>query len=255
MNKLPKKSFLKETLIIVFILILTVSVVFYFKNKNDFLKEQKNQPSPSSSIVEASPTPTIEENSKEIIPATYRIDNIPFTPQAPFAKWDFDHNEACEEAAILMVHYFYKGKSLTPEIADKEIMGMINYQKQNWQGHFDLEAKDIAKLAKEYYSYKNAKVIYSAAISDIKKEVAKGNPVIIPTAGRLLGNPYYKSPGPIYHALVVIGYTESEIITNDPGTKRGKDYSYKNEVILNAMHEWNGGNVNSGRKTIIILAP
>ncbi|MDD5551886.1 MAG: C39 family peptidase [Candidatus Pacebacteria bacterium] len=209
------------------------------------------RPSPKS-------TPTLKPKvteAKEEISETYKIKNVPFTPQAPFAKWDHDHNEACEEAAILIAHYFYKKKDLTPVVSDKEIMGMVNYQKKNWGGHFDLEAKEIAKLAKEYYGYKNVKVSYNVSINDIKKEIAKGNPVILPTAGRLLNNPYYKSPGPLYHALVAIGYTERKIITNDPGTKRGENFSYSYSTIKNALHEWNSGNVYKGKRTMIILVP
>jgi hypothetical protein len=252
MKSSKKKLYFSRVILFVLILELITVMGFYFLNK----KENKTIiTSPSPTLI-LSPTPSsmpTKENPKEILPASYKINNVPFTPQAPFANWDFDHNEACEEAAILIADSFYKRKALTPENADKEIMAMVNYQKENWGGHFDLEAKEIAKLAKEYYGYKNPRVIYGATIYDIKKEVAKGNPVIIPTAGRLLKNPYYKQPGPVYHALVAIGYTESEIITNDPGTKRGKDYSYSYATLLNAMHEWNNGNIYNGRRTIIIL--
>lgn len=249
--------------IIVFIFFLALIAMggFYFL-KNDKTFESKRiieekllttpKPSPKST---STPTPEITKQKGEEIPENYKIKNVPFTPQAPFAKWDHDHNEACEEAAILIVHYFYEKKDLTPTASDKEIMGMVNYQKKNWGGHYDLEAKEIVKLAKEYYGYKNIKILYNVSINDIKKEIAKGNPVILPTAGRLLGNPYYKSPGPLYHALVAIGYTESKIITNDPGTKRGENFSYSYSTIKNALHEWNNGNVYKGRRTMIVLVP
>ncbi len=252
------KKIFKITLFFFILTIFLVGIFYFFKTDKSFnLKEEKLKTEiethKEDSILISPEKITLENEKKEKNPATYKIKNVPFTPQAPFAKWDFDHNEACEEAAILMVHYFYQGKSLTPEIADKEILGMVDYQKKNWKGHFDLEAREIVRLAKEYYGYQNPRVIYDATVDDIKKEIVKGNPVIIPTAGRLLSNPYYRQPGPLYHALVAIGYTESEIITNDPGTKRGKDYSYKYNVLLNAMHEWNNGDIYNGKKTIIVL--
>lgn len=244
--------------LIIFLLIIISALTitgFYIFKRFKILNEKAFPIILSPTLQFPSPTPTITVAPKkeDIIPATYKIDNVPFTSQAPFANWDHDHNEACEEAAILMVHYFYQKKALTPEFADKEIMGMIDYQKKNWTGHFDLKAKEIAKLAEEYYGYKNTKIIYDISIEDIKKEIAKGKPVILPMAGRLLQNPYYRRPGPLYHALVAIGYTQSEIITNDPGTKRGKDYSYKYDILLNALHEWDGKNIEYGRKTAIIL--
>ena len=44
-----------------------------------------------------------------------------------------------------------------------------------------------------------------------------------------------------------------KIITNDPGTKRGEEYSYSYDTIEEAMHEWNKGDVYNGVKTAIIL--
>lgn len=257
--KLPNFIMNKSSKII-FVILLVLFVVggFYFLRSNKIFREKATKEK-SLTVPSPKPTPTptsrpkITKEKEETIPKTYKIKNVPFTSQAPFAKWDHDHNEACEEAAILMAHYFYKGESLTPALADKEIIAVINYQKKNWGGHFDLESKEITKLAKEYYGYQNTKIIYDATIEDMKKEIAKGKPVIIPTAGRLLGNPNYKRPGPLYHALVVIGYTEDKIITHDPGTRNGEDYTYSYSTIEKAMHEWNDGKVYSGKKTAIIL--
>ena len=35
--------------------------------------------------------------------------------------------------------------------------------------------------------------------------------------------------------LLVKGYTEDKIITNDNGTRRGEDFSYTNEIFETAM--------------------
>ena len=67
---------------------------------------------------------------------------------------------------------------------------------------------------------------------------AAGRPVIVPLAGRLLGNPYYTQPGPVYHMLVVKGIAENgDIITNDVGTRHGRNLTYAPDVFLNAMHD------------------
>ena len=48
----------------------------------------------------------------------------------------------------------------------------------------------------------------------------RGVPVLLPAAGRLLRNPYFSGQGPLYHMLVVKGYTrDGKIITDDPGTR------------------------------------
>jgi hypothetical protein len=93
-----------------------------------------------------------------------------------------------------------------------------------------------------YFGYRpeEIRILRKATILDIKQHVAQGYPVIAPTYGRALKNPYYTPPGPEYHMVTVIGYTRDRIITNDVGTKRGKDYTYDLETFRKAM-EMEGG--------------
>ena len=70
-------------------------------------------------------------------------------------------------------------------------------------------------------------------LDNIKNFVLRGHPVIVPIMGNILKNPYYPYPG--YHMLTVIGFTEDKIITNDNGTRHGKNYPYDNEIFLEAM--------------------
>ena len=179
--------------------------------------------------------------------------NVPFSPQAPYANWAQPYQDACEEASIIMVHYFLQGKSLSRDQMNTEILKMVAWQEKNWGGHHDLEAAQIVSLAKSFYGYKNIKLKYGFSIDDIKREIASGHPVIIPSAGRLLGNPNFRGAGPLYHCLVIKGYTKDWIITNDPGTRNGLDYVYSYATILKAAHEWNGGNVTQGRSAMIVI--
>lgn len=209
--------------------------------------------------------PSLEEGAeeeKEILPDKFRLE-VSFASQAPFANWNEDYNDACEEAAIIITHYFLTDNELTPEIADKQILAMLDFQEKNYsERNKDLEAMETAKLAKDFYNYTNVKVKYNISIEDIKKEIYKKNPVILPIAGRLLfgpleegKNPYYREPGPLYHMLVAIGWDDEkeEMIVNDPGTSRGENFSFKYEVLENALHEWNGGEVLEGKKVMIVF--
>ncbi len=55
--------------------------------------------------------------------------------------------------------------------------------------------------------------------------------------------------------LVLRGYTkDGYVITNDPGTKRGAQYAYRWSVLLNAIHDWNGGDVENGEKVVIVVS-
>ncbi|NIA02036.1 MAG: hypothetical protein GWP15_01505, partial [Nitrospirae bacterium] len=83
-------------------------------------------------------------------------------------------------------------------------------------------------------------IIYDATLDDIREQIVGGHPVITPVTSDYLDNPYYPYPG--YHMLIVIGYTEDKIITNDNGTKRGKDFSYDNDKFKKALDDA-GGNI------------
>ncbi|HLA25564.1 MAG TPA: C39 family peptidase [Patescibacteria group bacterium] len=189
---------------------------------------------------------------KKPLPAEINL-KIPFTSQAPHANWNLPYGEACEEASALMVHYFYKNKTFTKESADAEIKKLVDFQTKKYGFYKDSTADETARFIKDYLKYKKVRVL-PATINAIKQELAAGRPVIIPAAGRLLGNPNFRQPGPLYHMLVVKGYTkDGKFITNDPGTRNGANYVYSQKVLMNAIHDWNGGDVNNGKKVIIVV--
>ena len=181
--------------------------------------------------------------------------DIPFISQAPYAIWDELHDHACEEAVIIMVYYYLTGEELNRDIGEREILSMVDWQIKSWDGHFDLSDEQIAQLFKFYYNYQNIELVYDIAIENIKEELAKSNPIIIPAAGQLLKNPYFTPPGPEYHILVIKGYDDekSEFITNDPGTKHGADFRYNYEILQNAIHDYNDGDVLNGKKAMIVI--
>jgi hypothetical protein len=188
------------------------------------------------------------------LPETYNL-KVPFTPQAPLADWNETFKEACEEASSLIVHFFYQNKTFTPPVATDEILKMVDWQITNFGGHFDLTASQTAKMIKDYLDYKRIEIIDNPTINEIKYHVSQGRPVIIPAAGRLLGNPYFRQPGPIYHMLVIKGYTEKKFIANDPGTKRGADFLYDYQTVMETMHDWDPQDIMQGGKKIIVVYP
>lgn len=193
-------------------------------------------------------------NSEKNIPDKVLI-QVPFTTQAPFANWDALHEEACEEASLIMLKYYLDKKPLTPEIAENEIQRMVDFEIRNYGDYKDSTASEIVKLAEDFYKITKLKVIYDFPKEDLKKYLAQGKPVIVPAAGRLLGNPNFTAPGPLYHSLVLIGYNGNTIITNDPGTRNGQDYRYDIDVLYNAIHDFPGKpeDIIQGRKAMIVL--
>jgi hypothetical protein len=92
------------------------------------------------------------------------------------------------------------------------------------------------ELAKEYFQL-TGEVISVSTADDLKEQLVLNRPIVVPTAGRKLGNPNFRGAGPEYHMLVVKGY-DNELgvfITNDVGTRKGDSYIYKFDVLMNAI--------------------
>ena len=178
---------------------------------------------------------------------------VPFVCQAPLqteANWVY-HEESCEEAALLQVQYYIEGiKDVNQQTANDTILDMIAWQKENFGEHKDLYAKDMKLFIQDYYGYEpdEVEVIFDVEITDIKKAVSSGYPVIVPIMGDILQNPYYPYPG--YHMLTIIGYTPEKIITNDVGTRRGKDFSYTYDKFMRALDAAGGDIVIIKKKPI-----
>jgi hypothetical protein len=191
-------------------------------------------------------------SSKADIPKSVQID-VPFASQAPLGNWEQPYQDACEEAALILAHYYITGETLTPEIMDKEILAVVAWEMDHGYGH-DVTMEELAIVARGFYGHE-ATVRTDVTAQTIKEEIAEGRPVILPLAGREIGNPYYSGEGPWYHALLVTGYDGSRFITNDVGTKRGEDYPYAYNVLLDAVHDWTGvkEEIDQGAKAMVIV--
>lgn len=226
--------------------------------------ELSNQNQEKEKPVEETPSAT----EKEVIPSRFS-NSVPFTSQAPYAKWDDLHDEACEEASIIMAHYYLADKEEIPmREAEDAIQEMVEFQMGYFGSHKDLNADEMVELAQEFYEEEYRVInlaensaeknqVFEEKIDYLKSELAKGNIFIIPAAGQELGNPYFSGEGPLYHALVITGYDDStqEFITNDPGTRRGEKYRYSYEVIWNAIHDFPGKKTEilTGDKKVILV--
>jgi hypothetical protein len=190
-------------------------------------------------------------------PSKKLVLDVPFLCQAPFANWAQPWQDACEEAAIIMAMHYVNENKLDKEIGNQEILDLVKFQKKSYGGHYELTANLAAKLMKDFYRFGNVDILYKFDVQTIKQELDKGNVLFAPMAGRMLGNRYYRRPGPAYHYLVFKGYDDNtkEFITNDPGTKRGNGYRYKYEVAFNAIHDWNGSKetIKQGPKALIVV--
>lgn len=177
--------------------------------------------------------------------------NVPFTSQAPEKDWGQPWQDACEEAAILMMDAYYKKYNLSPLFAKDELLRVWDWEQTKNFGK-SIEIQEIQEIFSKYFNFKS-NVVENPTVDDIKKSVAGGNPVLVVADGKVLPNPHFRNGGPVYHALIIRGYDEDEFITNDPGTQFGKNFKYKYDDLMNAIHDWNNGNVSEGKKVILVI--
>ncbi len=181
---------------------------------------------------------------------------IPFVSQAPHRNWDMPYQEACEEASAIMASLYYQGDTrdmVIGDAGDALLKKAISWEEERFGYYQDTTVAETVVMLEEYFKLR-ARIVDDPTVEDIKKAVAAGHPVLAPAYGKALPNPYFKNGGPLYHMLVVKGYTETKFITNDPGTNtRGAEFTYTYDALMNAIHDWNGGDVPHGAKRIIIV--
>lgn len=181
---------------------------------------------------------------------------IPFTAQAPHGIWEEPYKEFCEEASALMAVSYLRHLTIpNPDFAAAEMNKIKDFEDTTFGYYKDTTVAETARIIEEHFGYDAVTIIDDPTVEQIQEAVASGKPVIIPAAGRLLGNPHFTAPGPLYHMLVIKGYTKNGyFIANDPGTRFGADYLYSYETIMNAIHDWRDDQqIELGEKRILVL--
>lgn len=194
------------------------------------------------------------------IPAKLDL-GAPFVSQAPLRNWDPPYNEACEEASMLSVVKHLNQGATDSETINKEILALIDWEERNGY-KIDLTAEETKEVLKKYFNIESY-LTTEVTVDRIKYELSQGNLIIVPLAGRNLGNPYFRSPGPIYHMIVIRGYDNRNFITNEVGTNtKGEAFKYRYNIVIDAVHDWNHElaedemteeEIEQGRKVMIVI--
>lgn len=167
-----------------------------------------------------------------------------FTSQAPTGDWSkSEFQDGCEEASVLMVHAWRTGTIYTKEEVRGEFFAMARYEEKQIGHAVDTDITDTAEtLLDGYFHISDYRLAFDFTLDELKSVLAEGL-IIVPTDGRALKNPNFTRPGPLQHMLVITGYDAAtqEFITNDPGTQRGKDYRYPEDVLFDAIREYPTG--------------
>lgn len=270
---------------IILVIFLTAALVFFGRGRVQDWRIERSKPAVPSeqprTPLTPSPTPTPTPPGWTPTPTVARTPTttpspvtgainlaVPFFSQAPRGDWSLPWQEACEEASSILVDAYWRDDTLSVEAMETGIRAAVDWQNRTFGYYEHTTAAETAQMLRELYGYRRVDVLDNADISDIAAQVRAGRPVIVPLAGRLLGNPYYTQPGPVYHMLVVKGIAENgDVITNDVGTRHGRNLTYTPDVFYNAMHDvpeggstWPAGvdpaqYILTGAKRIIVVYP
>lgn len=202
------------------------------------------------------PQPTVI--TKNGLPNTHLIKTA-FIQQAPEKNWDLPWQDTCEEGALLTVSYYYLHQ--TPSLSEQKaaILTMLDYENsQNFP--IDINLSQMALVAANYLHF-TPQIIDHPTIDQIKQSIAAGVPVIVPANGKILfaENAHFKSGGPWYHNIVVLGYDDiSQLFTvHDVGTQFGAYFHYSYKLLMSAIHDFppslNKEDINSGTPRVLIL--
>lgn len=267
---MPQKYHLKKhhsLLFVVLVLGVLVIVALLYK-RHDVTRtlEQATLPEAQNyqEVKDSKPLATSEPTTEEPAAATPKTETsskneinlaVPFTVQAPHANWDLPYKEFCEEASTLMAASYLKGEDIgTTDEANQKLLAVKAFEEKEFGFYEDTTIEQTAVILKKHFGIKNVDVLDNPTPDDFREALNAGKLVIMPAAGRELGNPFFTAPGPLYHMLVIKGYTGKKFITNDPGTRRGADYVYSEDVLFSAMHDWHGdGNIDLGKKVVLIV--
>jgi hypothetical protein len=209
------------------------------ENDNNVIKvvEIGDQPENEIAVIEEIPN-AVEEvviEEDDSLPGKLDLD-VPFQSQAPHRNWGMPYQEACEEAVLILAHRYFNNEDLTADQMDQEIKEVVDWQVEKFGSYTDTSLAEVDQIAREYYNL-NTEISDDVSVENIKAQLAVGNLIIVPTAGRLLGNPYYSNLGPIYHYILLRGYDSDEFITNDVGIMSGGGYRFKYNTVINAIHD------------------
>jgi len=205
------------------------------KKISDDIKPQDGQITTTNKNSETTSDPKPDEHIK----IKTINQNVPFTSQAPTGQWEDERQQdGCEEASALMAMYWVQGKSLSSQEALTKILAISDYEQKTYGEYRDISLPDVRDwIFKDYFKNNNVEIQMHIKDTDIIKQLIAGNIILLPMNGQKLHNPYFTSPGPERHMIVIRGYDPEtdEFITNDPGTKRGEGFRYSVNTIMNAI--------------------
>lgn len=215
-------------------------------------------PAPAPGNIIPAPTPSA---APSLNPQTSRVLPVPYINEAPSGNWTGPWKNACEEASITMVEFYYRGrKSVTIREAEEFMSMLFAKQDKLYGSNVNADAEQLVYLIENFTSFKGV-TVRNPTIEQIKAEIDDERPVISPHYGFALNNPNipFLRTGTSYHMMVIIGYDDErrQFIVNDDGdTKAGASHRYGYDLFRNSLHDFSHErNKADGPPTVVFTSP
>ncbi len=252
------KNKLVSIVIIFTILISFGFLIFKFYPKNK-VQNKINQISQKVEEVKETIIPQPTKILPSGLPNKHQIKTV-FVPQSPEKNWDQPWQDACEEAALLTVDYYYKNITFAdPQTIKNDLLKIFDFETQQAFTH-DINLEQMSLVAQKYLGY-STKIIANPTVEDLKKYLSQDIPIIVPANGKTLyqENKHFKEGGPYYHNLVILGYDDSinKFTVHDVGTQFGAYFKYSYSLLMQSIHDFPASkqkeDINQGDKKVLIL--
>jgi len=134
-------------------------------------------------------TPPVPQET--ILPPSVYI-YTPYYSQAPDNNRKLPWSMFCSEANLVLAAYAVQDKELNKQQFKEEMLAMIPVQEKAFGTYFSIPMRDLKGLYDTMFpTVGSTWILENPSIKDMKSELAKGNLIIAPTAGKLLNNRFF----------------------------------------------------------------
>jgi len=207
--------------------------IFFLSSCNNKITRTVEQVKTATETIIPKPTVILDNGLPD-----YFLNKTAFIPQAPEKNWAEPWQDACEEAAILTVKYFFENKTPDTKTLLSDYKLILSQSTEN-----SINLAKMSQIASDLYGY-DSKIIDNPDTDTIEKYLSQGNILIAPTKGKILyqENKYFKNGGPEYHNIVILGYdhNKKQFIVHDVGTQFGAYFKYSYKVLMSSLGDYQG---------------
>ena len=253
--------FVKKIFLFSFLLLFTIFISFILFAKKitpEKIENKINQTVEKIEEVKETIAPQPTKILESGLPNKHLIKTA-FVEQAPEKNWDQPWQDACEEAALLTVKYFYFQEDPNTTQIVNDLNSVFSFENDHGWGH-DINISQMAIIASDMFKL-NSKIIDNPTIDQIKNYLSQDIPVVVTANGKTLyaENKHFKSGGPYYHSLTILGYDDdkNQFTVHDVGTQFGAYFKYSYSLLMESIHDFPESgkkeDINSGEKRVLIL--